>query len=312
MLGRAVAERLAAGRAQDVWSPELREVCSGCDALVLNLECCISARGAPTPLIPDKPFFFRSPPSGVEALKAVGASVASLANNHALDFGPEALTDTLEQLDTAGIAATGAGLDVKTARRGALIHAGGLTLGVLALSDHPEEFAADEGAPGIAYADLPRGLPGWALEQLARLREAADLLVAFPHWGPNMTIRPDNRQRRLARELIAAGADAVAGHSAHVFHGVELLPGGPVLYDLGDVLDDYAVDRELRNDLGILALWRPRGRPLLELVGLRLDFCVTRLAQGDDADWIADRLARACEELGTEVERIGEARFAIA
>jgi len=312
MLGRAVAERLAAGEAGDVWSSELREVCAACDAVVLNLECCVSPRGEPTRLIRDKPFFFRSPPSGVGALQAVGAAVASLANNHALDFGPEALADTLAELDAAGIAATGAGPDVEAARRGALVKAGELRLGVLGLSDHPEEFAAGEGSPGIGYADLPRGLPEWAHQELARLRAEADLVLAFPHWGPNMTVRPDNGQRRLARELIEAGADAVAGHSAHVFHGVELLPGGPVVYDLGDALDDYAVDRELRNDLGILALWRPRGRPTLELLGLSLDFCATRLADRSDADWIAARLASACEELGTAVERTGEAHFAVA
>jgi poly-gamma-glutamate synthesis protein (capsule biosynthesis protein) len=179
------------------------------------------------------------------------------------------------------------------------------------VSDHPSEFAATADSPGIAYADLQRGLPDWVPAELGRLRETADLVLAFPHWGPNMTVRPDRWQRRRGAELLDAGADAVAGHSAHVFHGIELLPDGPVLYDLGDALDDYAVDRKLRNDLGIFVIWRPGARPRFELVGLSLDFCHTRLASGDDAGWIADRLARACEELGTAVERVGEARFVI-
>jgi hypothetical protein len=85
-----------------------------------------------------------------------------------------------------------------------------------------------------------------------------------------------------------------------------------VLYDLGDALDDYAIDDELRNDLGVLARWRPGGEPEVELVGLRLDFCRTELATGADADWIARRLERACDELGTSVRRVDEARFALA
>ena len=127
-----------------------------------------------------------------------------------------------------------------------------------------------------------------------------------------MTAEPARWQRRRARELIAAGADLVAGHSAHVFHGVEEVAGRLVLYDLGDALDDYRVDPELRNDLGILPLWRPGADPELELVGLRLDFCETELAYGSEADWIAARLQQACAGLGTAAERVAEQRFVVA
>jgi poly-gamma-glutamate capsule biosynthesis protein CapA/YwtB (metallophosphatase superfamily) len=310
MLGRKVAERLERDPDAEVWSPEVRELCRACDALVVNLECCVSARGVPTSLIADKPFFFRSPPSGVDALRAIGASLAGVANNHTLDFGADALSDTLRHLAAAGVPPVGAGLDAESARRGAVVPAGSARLGVLAVSDHPAEFASGPASPGIAHADLSRGLPDWIGIELARLRSEADYVLAFPHWGPNMSPRPSRWQRKRAKELLAAGADAVAGHSAHVFHGVELTPEGPLLYDLGDALDDYAIDPELRNDLGVLALWRPGGR--LELVGLHLDFCRTELAAGKHADWIAARLEDACGELGTSVRRLEEGRFAIA
>jgi poly-gamma-glutamate capsule biosynthesis protein CapA/YwtB (metallophosphatase superfamily) len=310
MLGRKVAESLAARPAVELWSPAVRGACASCDAMVLNLECCVSDRGAPISLIPDKPFFFRSPPSGIAALTAVGASVASAANNHALDFGADPLVDTLEHLRRSGIAPVGAGADVEEARRGAVVPAGALRLGVLALSDHPAEYAAAE-RPGIAHAELYRRLPDWVAAELGRLRSRADVVLAFPHWGPNMSTRPSSGRRQRALELLAAGADAVAGHSAHVFHGVELTASGPVLYDLGGALDDYAVDPRLRNDLGLLALWRPRGEPELELIGLRLAHCRTELAENGDAEWIARRLTSACAELGSTVERLAEGRFAV-
>jgi poly-gamma-glutamate capsule biosynthesis protein CapA/YwtB (metallophosphatase superfamily) len=309
MLGRKVAERLAGDPSAELWSPRLRDVCRSCDALVLNLECCVSARGAPTSMIAGKPFFFRAPPSGVEPLRTIGASLASVANNHALDFGADALADTFLHLEAARIPSVGAGLDLEGARRGAVVQAGSARLGVVALSDHPAEFAAGATRPGIAHADLRGELPDWIRTELGRVRSEADYVVAFPHWGPNMSARPSRWQRDRAHELLAAGADAVAGHSAHVFHGIELTPRGPVLYDLGDALDDYAVDPTLRNDLGVLALWRPGDR--LEVVGLHLDFCRTDLAAGEHADWIAGRLQLACGELGTVVRRLDEARFAI-
>jgi poly-gamma-glutamate synthesis protein (capsule biosynthesis protein) len=83
-----------------------------------------------------------------------------------------------------------------------------------------------------------------------------------------------------------------------------------VLSDLGDALDDYRVDPILRNDLGVLVIWRPdAGEEELELVGLKLEFCRTEVARGGDAEWIARRLESACEKLGTRVERLAEARF---
>jgi poly-gamma-glutamate capsule biosynthesis protein CapA/YwtB (metallophosphatase superfamily) len=311
MLGRSVAKRLEQAPARRVWSDEVVELCAGCDAVVCNLECCVSERGGRTSRVPGKPFFFRAPPSAVGELAAVGVRGVSLANNHALDYETDALADTIELVSAAGIATAGAGADREGARRGMVVDAGGTRIGVLAVTDHPAEYAAQPGSPGVAWAELRAATPQWVLEELRRLRAAADLVVAFPHWGPNMTTEPARWQRRRARELVEAGADLIAGHSAHVFHGLELVEGRPVLYDLGDALDDYAVDERLRNDLGILALWRPEADFAIEVVGLRLDFCETAVATGADADWIAERLQRACSRLGTTAERVSEARLLV-
>jgi poly-gamma-glutamate capsule biosynthesis protein CapA/YwtB (metallophosphatase superfamily) len=313
MLGRSVADALRDVAPEDVWSPAVREIATSCDAVICNLECCISDRGRRTARIPGKPFFFRGPPKAIGSLEAVGVRAVGLANNHALDYEVEALADTMEALRGAGMAFAGAGMDLDAACRGTVIDADGRRVGVVAVSDHPGEFAAAEGTSGIAYADLRRGIPAWLEAELGRVRATCDVLVAFPHWGFNMTSEPAPWQREAAGALQDAGADLVAGHSAHVFHGIGWTARGPLAFDLGDALDDYRVDAELRNDLGVMALWRPGDADReLELVGLALDFCHTRLAEGAEAEWIAARLEQACEELGTGVERSGEQRFVIA
>ena len=311
MLGRGVAQTLGATPPEKLWAPEIRDIAAQCDAVILNLECCISARGRPTERIRGKPFFFRTPPSAIDTLRAVRASAVSLANNHALDFGEAALEDTLAALDAASIAAAGAGRDRDAARAGIEIDAGSMRIGLIAASDHPSEYAADQGSWGIASADFARGAPDWLLSEIERMRPHCDIVLPFLHWGPNMTPRPAPWQRDLAQELLDAGADAVAGHSAHVFHGVEWTGGRPILYDLGDALDDYAIDPDLRNDLGVMALWRPEESEL-ELLGLRLEYCYTRLATDRDADWIAARLEAACADLGTAVTRTADQRFTVA
>lgn len=81
------------------------------DLFVLNLECCVSQRGVRWPS-PGKPFFFRAPPVAVELLTLLGVDAVTCANNHALDYGVDALADTVEHLTAAGIACVGAGRDV--------------------------------------------------------------------------------------------------------------------------------------------------------------------------------------------------------
>jgi poly-gamma-glutamate synthesis protein (capsule biosynthesis protein) len=221
----------------------------------------------------------------------------TLANNHALDFGPTALLDTLDHLHRAGIATVGAGRDESEARRPAVLDAGGLRVGVVGFTDHPPDYAAGPGRPGVAYADLRRGPPRWVLDTVATL--GTDVVVVTPHWGPNMVAEPVPSVRRAAEALRAAGATLVAGHSAHVFHGVS----GLVLYDLGDFIDDYVTDPDLRNDLGLpVTVTFEDGRPArLEAVPLALDFCRTRLAEPAEAAWVTDRFGRACSALGTHI-----------
>jgi poly-gamma-glutamate capsule biosynthesis protein CapA/YwtB (metallophosphatase superfamily) len=309
MLGRGVGEVLARRRDALVWGEPLRTVAASLDVTIANLECCLSTGGRPTRRIPGKPFFFRGPRSAAAQLTALGVRVVGLANNHALDFEEWALAETLAALDHAGIVVTGAGRGLARARRPAVFSAAGGRVGVIAFSDHPVEYAADDDDRlGIAHADLRRGLPDWLRAQVAALRETCDVVIAFPHWGPNMAPDPQPWQLRRAEELQHAGAQLVAGHSAHVFHGVAWNAEGPILTDLGDALDDYRVDRDLRNDLGILAIWRTEPEEL-ELVGLRLSYAFTDLARGADADWIAQRLQHSCGTL--HVERIAEQRFRI-
>jgi capsule synthesis protein PGA_cap len=187
------------------------------------------------------------------------------------------------------------------------VNAPGLRLGVVGASDHPEDFAAGPGRPGIAFADLRSGVPAWLPEAISALE--ADAVLVTPHWGPNMTPDPVHHVRAAAGGLRQAGATLVAGHSAHVFHGA----GEGVLFDLGDFLDDYAVDPTLRNDLGLLWLvdLDGRGPVRLEALPLRLEYCHTRTADGEDAAWIARRFRQACAEFGTEV-REEDGRLVIA
>jgi poly-gamma-glutamate capsule biosynthesis protein CapA/YwtB (metallophosphatase superfamily) len=295
MLGRGVAEELRRRPPESLVHPDVVGLVRSADLVVLNLECCISERGRPE----HKVFTFRAPPAAGEVLAHLGVDCVTLANNHALDYGPDALLDTFEHLRRAGIRWVGAGANGAEARATAVLEAAGLRLAVRGVTDHPRSWAATATEPGVAYADLRRGVPDWLTEEAD-----ADAVLVTPHWGPNMTAEPVGHVRAAAAELRDGGVTLVAGHSAHVFHGVE----GNVLYDLGDFLDDYRVEKDLRNDLGLLFLveLEANGPTRLETVPLKLEYAHTRLAEGADAAWVRRRFRAACAALGTEVSEAAE------
>jgi poly-gamma-glutamate synthesis protein (capsule biosynthesis protein) len=300
MLGRGVAARLAADPDVPLVADDVAAVAREADLFIANLECCLSDRGAPV-ASPGKPFFFRGPPAAAGRLAQLGVDAVTLANNHAMDFGPLALLDTLDHLRAAGIAVAGAGADEAQARRPAVLTARGVRVRLVAAGDHPAAFAAGPDQPGIAYADLRRAPPPPWLRDASAPGADADVVLVAPHWGPNMQAAPVPHVRRAAAALARAGATLIAGHSAHVPQG----PSGRVLFDLGDFLDDYAVDPVLRNDLGLLWLVTlgPSGPVRIEAVPLRLAFGVTRRASEDEARTLLGLMAPRCAAVGSRVRR---------
>jgi poly-gamma-glutamate capsule biosynthesis protein CapA/YwtB (metallophosphatase superfamily) len=147
MLGRKVVEAIADRGPDALVADEVVAVAREADLFVLNLECCISAHGERR-REPGKPFFFRAPPAATGLLSRLGVDCVTLANNHALDYGAEALLDTLAHLRAAGIAAVGAGADREQARAPVTLEANGFWLAVFGCADHPQEYARDRRRPG--------------------------------------------------------------------------------------------------------------------------------------------------------------------
>ncbi|MDG5758766.1 CapA family protein [Natronococcus sp. A-GB1] len=313
MLGRVVDDRQRRRPADAVWGTvleRLREL----DGLVVNLECVLSTRGQQWRRT-YRPFHFRADPDwAVPALDRAGVDVCALANNHVLDYEAVALRDTLEHLDEAGIARTGAGETLNEALEPAVISIGRLTVAVVALTDNTPEYAVDDASPGTVWIEIDRENPETrrrVREVLERARGAdPDLLIASLHWGPNMVEKPPVSFREFGRWLVEEGVDVVHGHSAHVFQGVEVHKERPILYDTGDFVDDYAVDSNLRNDrsfLFVLAVSEAGVPTELRLYPTEIDDCAVHEASPDAADWSRERMRELSAPFGTTFQREGTA-----
>ncbi len=311
MLGRGVNETLGAARPEEPWGDVLPLLHSA-DLRLINLECAITEHKQPWSRT-SKVFHFRADPlAALRVLEAAHIEACSLANNHTLDFEEQGLLDTLAHLDAAGIRHAGAGRDGEEAARPAILEGG---VALVAFTDNEPPFAAGPGKPGTNY--LPVSVEPEVLrrveEAIGTAREAGARTVVFSnHWGPNMVERPRDVFRRFARAVVDLGADVYYGHSAHVFQGVEIYRGKPILYDTGDFIDDYAVDPRLRNDRSFLFRVSMEDGALerLELFPVILPYARVELARGTEREAILDRMVSLSVEMGTAFDR-GEDRLVL-
>jgi poly-gamma-glutamate capsule biosynthesis protein CapA/YwtB (metallophosphatase superfamily) len=303
MLGRGVNETLHSVRPEEPWGDALPLLLSA-DLRIINLECAITEYQQPWSRTP-KVFHFRTDPPAVEVLRAARVDACSLANNHTLDFEEHGLLDTLAYLEAAGILTSGAGPDGEQAARPVLLED---EVALVAFTDNEPSFAAGLDKPGTNYLPVstePRVLRR-VEEAVREAREAgAETIVFSNHWGPNMVLRPPEAFRRFARAVVDLGADVYYGHSAHVFQGVEVYRGKPILYDTGDFIDDYAVDPDLRNDHSFLFRVSVDGGELrrLELFPVVLRYARVELAGGDEREEILGLMQDLSAEMGTVFDR---------
>ncbi|HET7517785.1 MAG TPA: CapA family protein [Actinomycetes bacterium] len=201
------------------------------DLAVVNLETAITGRGTPAP----KDFTFRAPPSALTALDKAGVDVASMANNHGLDFGQVGLRDSLAAAKAAKFPVVGVGRNAEEAYRAHLVTVKGQRIAVIGAtqvldSSLAAAWTAGDDKPGMASAYEEATL----LAAVREARASADTVVVDLHWGRELVNCPIDRQRALAPKLVAAGADVVVGSHAHILLGGGYLRGAYVHYGLGN------------------------------------------------------------------------------
>jgi poly-gamma-glutamate capsule biosynthesis protein CapA/YwtB (metallophosphatase superfamily) len=301
MLGRLVNEVLENSEPDYPWGDTL-PILRSADWRFCNLECVISDRGTPWSAYP-KAFHFRSSARNVAVFTSAGIDAVSVANNHVLDFGYEALIEMLQILDQAGIVHSGAGLDCERASRLATARVRGEKIGLLAFTDNEPDWEATPTRPGTFYVptDLADSRATNLLNIVRQSSGTVDLLIVSAHWGSNWGYEPPEEHISFAHALVEAGADVVFGHSSHVFRGIEFHNGRPIFYGAGNFVDDYAVDKTERNDRSFIYVIEMTDRlpARVCLSPTLIRGCHASLAKGIQASRIADKMVDLCAALST-------------
>lgn len=305
MLGRLVDETHKQTEKTAVWG-SLHSTLRDLDGVFINLECCLSTGGEPWQKT-YRPFHFRADPSwAIPALNSIDVSACSVANNHILDFGEDALRDTLNQLETNGVSYAGAGLTRNDAFEPTLVTINSTTFALVSFTDNTPEYAASQTTPGTAHIEIDRDNPDTRTAVKNSLDEVKahepDVLITSLHWGPNMVETPPEKFRQFSRWLIDQGTDVVHGHSAHIFQGIEVYQNRPILYDTGDFVDDYVVDPDLRNDrsfLFVLEVSAAGAISTLRVIPTEIRDCAVHKASESAAEWSRERMRELSHPFGT-------------
>lgn len=290
MLGRRVGDRLAAtGDPSAALRPMARRLARA-DLTVGNLESTLSTAGPPQ----QGGDSFGAAPAVRQGLRLAGYDVLSLANNHAGDYGPRALVETVRRVRAGGFLPVGAGAGLARASRPVVVERNGVTFGIVAFDAIGETPAAQSGLPGalrlrmaprtgpLVQADLDR-VTGIVRD----LRSQVDIVMVLPHWGTQYTHETVRDQRVVARALVDAGADVVVGVHPHWVQGVETVRGALVVYSLGNFVFDMDFMRQTQEGAVLeLTFWgeQLKGSRLVPVV-IGSDFA-PRVAPGERGDRI--------------------------
>jgi poly-gamma-glutamate capsule biosynthesis protein CapA/YwtB (metallophosphatase superfamily) len=218
------------------------------DLAVANLETAVTSRGTPQP----KQYVFRAPASAFTALANGGVDVASMANNHGMDYGEVGLRDSLAAAHKARFPVIGIGLDASRAYRPYRATIRGERIAIIGATQVLDDnlissWTSGPHKPGLASAkDVPR-----LLQAVREARATSDTVVVFLHWGVELAGCPTADQRRLAKQLVAAGADIVVGGHAHRLLGSGRLGKAFVDYGLGNFAW-YSASGGVTSETGIV------------------------------------------------------------
>lgn len=307
MIGRNVDKVIAQKGYRYPWGNVL-ELLQQTDINIVNLEAALTNSNKKV----DKVFNFKASPDKVKTLVEAKISAVSLANNHILDFDTEGLLETVSSLTNAGIQYTGAGLNSEEAARPAIIHCKNIRLGLLSFTDNERRWKAGPECRGTNYIDISDSKDKKrALIAVQQLRKDVELLVVSLHWGPNMQEEPPALFVDFAHQLIKEGADIIHGHSAHIFQAIEVYQNKLVLYDTGDFIDDYMVNKVLRNDLSFFYLIEINNHKMerLKLIPVLISNNQVNRALDNEYKWCIQRIQQLSAKFATTVSEAGEITF---
>ena len=213
----------------------------------------------------------------MEMYEQLGVDIVSLANNHAYDFGKDALLDTFTTLETAGIPYVGAGRDLNEAKKPVYFIANGMKISIVSATQIernavPDTKEATMNSPGVLRCMDPSAL----LEVIAEAKASSDFVILYIHWGTESQEGTDWLQDKQAPIYAEAGVDLIIGDHPHCLQKLDIVSGVPVAYSLGNYWFNSKTQNSCLIEVGI----NKDGMEYFQFVPCIQEDCRTRHLEG--------------------------------
>jgi hypothetical protein len=256
---------------------------------------------------------FSAPVGGAETLHKAGFNLMHLANNHVGEYGQIGLVATLGAVRKAGMIPLGAGQNLEAAKRLIRTDVRGLRIGWLGCGR--TQMPQDDAGPRYWEFDEEE-----LMAAVMQARPKLDLLIVSIHIGYMYIDYPRPQHKMMAERLMAAGADLILMHHAHVLQGVQVTSENRVsCYNLGNFLLDWCEGNvktpimiKEQNE-GAVFLFVLDRQGIAQAVALPTwidDDCKVRWAVGAHGEQILERLVRISRDLEGDFAPVFESQRA--
>ncbi len=264
------------GNVEEAFSTGLLDIMRSADVFMLNNEFTFTNRGTPTE---GKQFTFRANPEKVSLLQDIGVDVVSVANNHIYDYGEISLLDTLDTLNGAGIAYTGAGENLEEAMKPVYLIANGMKIGIISATQierngTPDTKEATVTTPGVLRCMDTTNL----LHVIAQMEEACDYTILYIHWGTESQEEIDWLQEEQAPVYAKAGVDLIIGDHPHCLQKIDTVSSVPVIYSLGN----FWFNSKTQNSCVVEVVLKEKGLYTFQFIPCKQEDSRTRLLEGSE------------------------------
>lgn len=275
-----------------------KDILQNADLTFCNLEGPISKKGVKEE---GKEFTFKTDPKAAEGLARAGFDVVSLANNHIMDYGADALFETIAHLDKNNIKGIGAGKDLSASRKPALFEINGIKIAFLAYAfTFPLHFYAEQDKPGSAP-----GVPEFIEKDIKKAKQKNDIVIVSFHWGAELMTEPKEYQIKMGHNAIDWGASIVLGHHPHVLQGIELYNNGLIAYSLGNfAFGSYS--KNVKDGMVLSVEFNKGGLNAAKIIPIsvyNIDVLFQpKVLKGDEAKRVVSHIKEASEKFNTHIE----------
>ena len=175
---------------------------------------------------------FNSPDEIGDNMVSLGFNLVSLANNHALDKGEEAILYSNNYWKNKNVITAGTYSSEEDRDDIKIYEQNGIKYAFLAYTTTTNGLSTESGKEYLVnvYSDAQ------AKEDIEKIKDKADVIIVSMHWGEEYVFDPTESQKEIAKYLSSLGVNLIIGSHPHVIQPVDYIDDTLVIYSLGNFL----------------------------------------------------------------------------